>query len=279
MSALRSRMIQDLELAGLVPKTRRAYVASIHDMSRFFRRSPEELSQEEIRRWVEHLRSSGIGPERIRQHYAALKFLYGKTLGSPEKVAFISWPKHPDRLPTVLSAVEVAELLKCLTSLRMRVFFTTLYATGLRIGEGCRLQTGDIDASRGVIHVRAGKGRKDRLVTLSPRLLDTLRSYWKQERPAAPWLFSTKTGGPLYPEVARHALQLAAREAKLDKRVTPHMLRHSFATHLLEAGTDLRVLQVLLGHAHIGTTTRYTRVSSRLVARTPSPFDLLPTGS
>jgi site-specific recombinase XerD len=272
-------MIQDLELAGLVPKTRRAYVASIQDMSRYFRRSPEVLSQEDIRTWVEHLRGTGIGSDRQRQHYAALKFLYGKTLGAPEKVAFISWPKHPDRLPAVLSTEEVAGLLRCLTTLRMRVFFSTLYATGLRIKEGCLLQTSDINASRGVIHVREGKGRKDRLVTLSPRLLEILRSYWKEERPAAPWLFSTRTGGPLYPEIAREALQLAAREAGLDKRVTPHMLRHSYATHLLEAGTELRVLQVLLGHTQIATTTRYTRVSSRLVARTPSPLDLLPTPS
>ena len=279
MTALRRRMIQDLELAGLVPRTRDAYVDCIRDLAKHFDRSPELLSQDQIRAWVDHLCGTGIGPDRLRQHYSALKFLYKKTLGCPAKVAFISWPKRPLRLPTVLSTDEVWRLLGALTSPRLLVLFTTIYGTGLRVGEACCLMTRDIDADRGVIHVRAGKGNRERVVTLSLRLLELLRSYWLQDRPIAPWLFSARTGRHIDPTVAREALRQAAQKAGLRKRVTPHVLRHSFATHLLEAGTDLRVLQVLLGHSDIETTTIYARVSASLVAKTPSPLDLPPPGA
>jgi site-specific recombinase XerD len=158
----------------------------------------------------------------------------------------------------------------------MRVFFTTVYAAGLRIGEASRLETRDIDAERGVIIVRYGKGGKERFVMLSPRLLVILRAYWKQDRPAAPWLFAGRTGNHLAPDVARQAFKRAVTAAKLGKRkVTPHVLRHSFATHLLEGGTDLRVIQVLLGHDSIRSTTRYARVSTAMVVKTKSPFERL----
>lgn len=147
------------------------------------------------------------------------------------------------------------------------------------MSEACELQIRDVDAARGVIVVRHGKGNKERLVGLSPRLLGILRAYWKQERPAAPWLFSSRTGGPLRDDAARMALSRAAIEAGIDKHVTPHVLRHSFATHLLDGGTDLRVIQVLLGHAHIHSTTRYARVSTGLIAKTESPLDRLPPES
>jgi site-specific recombinase XerD len=270
-------MIQDLQLAGLSPKTIETYIGSIAALGVHFGKSPEALSQDQVRQWVEYLHENDVGPDRERQHLAALKFLYGRTLGCPEKVAFISWPKKPRRLPRVLSAEEVFLLLKHLTSARIRVLFATIYATGLRIGEACRLKTSDLDASRGVIHVQGGKGNKDRLVTLSPKLLNILRAYWAQERPMKPWLFSARTGRPLSPATARDALRMAALDAGLEKKVTPHVLRHSFATHLLEAGTDLRTLQVLLGHEDLSTTTIYTRVSARLVAKASSPLDLLLT--
>jgi len=279
MTALRLRMIHDLEHAGLAPKTRGIYVRSIRDLGAYFNRSPGDLSQDDVRRWVEHLETSGVGPQRLVQHYAALKFLYGKTLGRPEKVAFLSWPRAPSKLPVVLSSDEVSRLLASLTSSRLRVFFTTVYATGLRVGEACRLETSDVDAARGVIRVRAAKGNKDRYVSLSSRLLGILREYWKQDRPTAPWLFSANRGREhLNANVAREAIRLAALKAGLEKRVTPHVLRHSFATHLLEAGTDLRVLQVLLGHSAIATTTRYTRVSTKLIAQTHDLLDCLPSG-
>jgi len=275
MSTLREKMMQDLKLAGYAPKTQRTYLDAIGDLAKFCW-SPAELGQEQVRAWVDRLTQSKVGPQRLRQHFAALRFLYGKTLGHPELVAFLSWPRDPDRLPAVLSAEQVDRLLKALDLPKYRVFFTTVYATGMRLGEACRLQTGDIDAARGVIHIRGGKGGKERLVMLSPRLLAILRAYWRQERPTAPYVFTSKTGRPLSADVARGALKKACAKAKLGKKVTPHTLRHSFATSLLENGAELRVIQVLLGHASIRSTTRYARVSAGLVKKTKSPLERLP---
>jgi site-specific recombinase XerD len=178
-------------------------------------------------------------------------------------------------MPVVLSPNEVRRLLGALREPKYRVFFALLYATGLRVLEATQLETRDIDAQRGLIHVRHAKGRDERFVMLGARLLELLRGYWRFERPPQPWLFATARGTPLNADVARNALRLAAAEARLEKRVTPHVLRHSFATHLLESGTDLRVIQVLLGHRSIRTTARYAHVSSSLIAVTRSPFDTL----
>ena len=275
MSTLRRQMMQDLELGGYAETTRDHYLRAIAQFARFHGRSPAELHQPEVRLWVQHLMGQGLSTQRLRQHFAALRFLYGKTLGRPAETAFLSWPQDVDKLPVVLSEEQVHSLLDALEKPRFRVFFTTMYSAGLRISETCRIQTGDIDAARGVIHVR-DKGGKERLVMLSPRLLVILRAYWKHARPPAPWLFTGRTGRPIAAEVARTAMARAAAAAKLDKKVTPHVLRHSFATHLLEAGTDLRVIQVLLGHGSIRSTTRYTRVSARVITKTKSPLERLP---
>jgi integrase/recombinase XerD len=170
----------------------------------------------------------------------------------------------------------VLRVLQGIELLKYRVFCALLYGTGLRINEACRLETTDIDAARGVIHVRQGKGAKDRLVGLSESLLALLRRYWSHERPAAPLLFASRTGGRFNPNVVREALADAAKHAGIPKRVTPHTLRHCFATHLVEHGIELRVIQALLGHKSISSTTRYTRVSAGLIAKTKSPLDLLP---
>lgn len=280
MGQLRDRMMHDLELAGYVPKTRLIYINAIRDFAAHFRRSPTELGADDVRAWVHHLsKDAGIGPQRIRQHMAALKFLYTKTLWRPEMVSFLSWPSDPQKLPAVLAVGEVERLLGALERPKYRVFFTTVYATGLRIREACQLETRDIDAARGVIHVRQAKRKKERFVMLSPRLLSILRAYWALERPPSPWIFASSTSARhLSPDSARKALKLAVAKAGLDKKVTPHVLRHSFATHLLEGGTDLRVIQVLLGHNTIKTTTRYARVSTELIAKTPSPLERLKTG-
>ena len=273
---LRNRMMQDLRLGGYAPKTQKTYVECIGLFAQFCW-EPAQADQEQVRAWVAQLEKSGVGSQRLRQHFAALKFLFGKTLARPEQVAFLSWPKDARRLPTVLSAAQVSTLLGALESPKYRVFFTTLYATGLRLKEACHLKTSDIDAARGVIHVRVGKGGKDRLVMLSPKLLTILRAYWKQERPRGPYLFPTKNNRPLDPDFARRVLHKAAQSAGLSsKQVTPHVLRHSFATHLLESGTELRVIQVLLGHDSIQTTTRYARVSAALVSKAKSPLERLP---
>jgi site-specific recombinase XerD len=273
---LRDKMMQDLRLAGYALKTQKTYLECIGLFAQFCW-EPAQADQDGVRAWVAQLEKSKVGPQRLRQHFAALKFLFGKTLARPEQVAFLSWPKDPKRLPTVLSASQVSALLDALESPKYRVFFTTLYATGLRLKEACHLKTTDIDAARGVIHVRIAKGGKERLVMLSPKLLAILRAYWKQERPAAPYLFPTKTKRPLDPDMARRVLHRAAAAAGLNsKEVTPHVLRHSFATELLESGADLRVIQVLLGHDNIQTTTRYARVSAALVSKAKSPLDRLP---
>jgi integrase/recombinase XerD len=215
--------------------------------------------------------------QRLRQHLAALKFLYARTLGRPQVVSFLGWPTDPERLPVVLSAEEVAALLDALQVPVYRVLFTPVYATGLRIREACSLETRDIDAQRGVIHVRHGKGGKARLVMLSPKLLQVLRAYWKLERPPAPFLFaSQRTGKPVQPNTARVALRKAALAAGLDKKITPHVLRHSFATHLLESGTNLRIIQSLLGHSSIETTSLYTRVSAGLIRAQRAPWNCCP---
>lgn len=280
MGQLRDRMMHDLELAGYAPMTRLIYLNSIRDFAKFFWRAPSELGAEEVRAWVGHLtKAAGLGPQRVRQHLAALKFLYTKTLWKPEAVSFLSYPSAPEKLAPVLAVDEIERLLAALERPKYRVFFTTVYATGLRLREASLLETRDIDAARGVIHVRHGKGQKERFVMLGAPLLAILRAYWSLERPPAPWLFASSTSGrPLEANMARKALKLAAAKAGVDKKVTPHVLRHSFATHLLEGGTDVRVIQVLLGHGSIESTTRYASVSTKLIARTKSPLEDLKTG-
>jgi site-specific recombinase XerD len=276
MLTLHEKMAHDLELAGYAARTKQAYLASIRDLETFHGCGAAEMNVDQIREWVRHLTRLGRSPQRLRQHFAAIKFLYARTLGRPAATMFLSWPAARERMPVVLSRSEVVGLLGALRSPKFRVFFSLVYATGMRLAEACQLQTSDVDADRGVIRVRPSKGGRERLVMLSPKLLESLRAYWRFARPAPPYLFTARSGRPLHPQVARNALAAAATAAGLGKRVTPHVLRHAFATHLLEGGVDIRVIQVLLGHMSIRTTARYTRVSVDLIARTVSPFDLLP---
>lgn len=279
MGLLRDRMMHDLTLAGYKPKTTTTYLNAVRDFAAHHKRPPTDLSADHVRAWMDRLRESGIGPQRIRQHMAALKFFFTKTIYKPGTVSFLSWPQDPKRLPTVLEFTEVERLLLALEHPKYRVFFTTVYATGLRVNEACKIQTGDIDAARSVIHVRQAKGDKDRYVMLSARLLAIMRAYWAFDRPPAPWMFAAKrTAKPLRAETARLALKFAKLKAGLTKHVTPHVLRHSFATHLLEGGTDLRVIQILLGHSSIRSTIRYASVSTELIGKTPSPLDKLNLG-
>lgn len=275
MNEYRRRMMRDLMLAGYAKVTQRRYLEAADHLVRFHWRCPSTMGQQEVRAWVDHLlEHGGVGPQRLRQHFAGLKFLFRKTLAKPEAVSFVSWPKDPPRLPTVLSVDEVLELLMAFTSSKYRVFYATMYGTGLRISEACRVKVSDIDAKRGVIRV-VGKGGKERLVTLSERLLVILRGYWAAERPPKPWLFASKQGNHLCAKTARDALKRATAKAGIDKRITPHVLRHSFATHLLEGGTDIRIIQALLGHQSIKSTQRYVQVSAKLIASTRSPLDHL----
>jgi site-specific recombinase XerD len=268
---------QDLALAKYAKATRESYVRTAEHLSGRFKRPLTDLTREELRTYVEELTSRGKSASWLTMHLAALLFLYRKTLGQPERVSFVSFPKQPRPLPTVLSLEEVGALLRALHKPVYQAIAMVLYGAGLRIAEALALEVTDIDGARGVIRVRHGKGNKPREAKLSPSLYQWLRQYWSRERPPLPYLFaSRRTGKPPVAESVRSALALAAKEAWVKKHVTPHVLRHSFTTHLLEQGTDVRVVSALLGHASLLSTARYGRVTEKLVRETPSPLDLLP---
>lgn len=279
MGKIRDRMQQDLTRAGYSVGTVRCYLACAkHFVGHFGGRSPLKLGQDEMRAFVEHLERRKLSAQRVRQYLAALKFLYGKTLGRPEEIAWISFPRAKRRTPAILSGSEVARVLGAIDSITYRTVATVCYGAGLRIDEARRLEVTDVLSDRGLLHVRAGKGGHERFAMLCPRLLTTLREYWRTMRPTPPLLFpSAHCPRPIHPETVRAALHKAARAAKVRKRVTPHILRHSFATHLLEMGVELRIIQQLLGHASIRSTALYAQVTSALVKRTKSPLDVLGT--
>jgi site-specific recombinase XerD len=230
---------------------------------------------EEVRAYQLHLVERKYSWAHINQVACAPRFFYGITLGQKEAFERIVSGKEPEKLPPVLNREEIARFLAAVAGLRNRVALATAYAAGLRIGEVVRLKPGSIDSERMLLHIEDGKGGRDRYAMLSPRLLDILRAYWRRARPSS-WLFPGQEPGS---HVSRGALQSACRaarqRARIDKRVTTHSLRHSFATHLLESGTDIRIIQVLLGHTHLETTARYAQVATGLIAGTASPFDQL----
>jgi len=263
-------------MAGKAGGTIQQYLSSLRGFEAFLGQDAGQASQDEIRNWVDHLRRQPISAARLRCHYSALTFLFRKTLGQPEKVAFISMPKSDAPLPTVLTLAEAKRVLEAFTTAKYRTFFALIYATGLRIREASQLETRDIEAMHQVIRVRHGKGGRERLVPLNRHLYSALRAYWAHERPTQPWLFASQAGKPLCHATARMALLKASAVAGIGKVVTPHMLRHSFATHLLEQGTDLRKIQVVLGHGSIRSTTIYTQVSAKEIASLRSPLEDLP---
>ena len=271
-----SRLERDLQMAGKAGGTIQQYLSSLRGFEAFLGQDAGQASQDEIRNWVDHLRRQPISAARLRCHYSALTFLFRKTLGQPEKVAFISMPKSDAPLPTVLTLAEAKRVLEAFTTAKYRTFFALIYATGLRIREASQLETRDIEAMHQVIRVRHGKGGRERLVPLNRHLYSALRAYWAHERPTQPWLFTSQAGKPLCHATARMALLKASAVAGIGKVVTPHMLRHSFATHLLEQGTDLRKIQVVLGHGSIRSTTIYTQVSAKEIASLRSPLEDLP---
>jgi len=274
-SPLRQRMIDDMHVRNLSPATQRSYIHAVAKFSRYFGRSPALLGVEDVRQYQVHLVSQQISWAALNQTVSALRFFYGVTLGREDMPERIVYARKPKKLPVVLSADEVVRFLQAIACLRNRVALTTAYATGLRISEAARLKIADIDSSRMVVRVEAGKGGKDRYVMLSPRLLDILRSYWRLIWPRPRhWLFPGRDATkPISVTVLHAACRCAVEVAGLDKSVTPHVLRHCFATHLLEAGADIRVIQALLGHAHLSTTMRYTQVSTHTIGKTRSPLD------
>jgi site-specific recombinase XerD len=275
MGQLRDKMKADLKLRRYRSGTIDNYLGCAKKFVAFHRRPPGEMGEAEIRQYLLHLvDEQRLGPAGHKMHVAAIKFLYGVTLGRPEAVVRVPWPKVPVKLPDILDGSEVERLFEAVESIQHRAIVMTAYGAGLRISEVCALRVTDIDSQRGVIHVRDGKRGRDRFVMLSPRLLGCLREYWRAVRPKGPELFPGATAESVVsPKTVRAALRKAVAKAGITKRVTPHVLRHCFATHLLERGTDLRVIQVLLGHGSIRTTARYTQVSTRHIARTKSPLD------
>jgi site-specific recombinase XerD len=278
MGQVRDRMAVDLRLRGLSPETQRRYLHCAERFVTHHRRSPTRLGEAEIRAFLDHLvREQRVSRSTLRVYVAAIQFLYRVTLDRPVAVRRILFPR-PDgaRLPEILSPAEVERLLDAVRRPKHRAMLMTMYGAGLRVSELCALLPTDIDSQRMVIRVRAGKGDHDRYVMLSPRLLATLRAYWRQRPPRGPYLFpSPRPDKPLSRMAVFRVVRVAARRAGLHKRVNPHMLRHCFATHLLEAGTDIRVIQVLLGHHSIRTTARYLLVSRTHVATVTSPLDAL----
>jgi len=278
MTSLRQRMIEDMQIRNLAVHTQNTYVIQVSMFARHFSRSPELLGPDEIRTYQVYLTNERkLATSSILIAISALRFLYRVTLKKNwtfEEI--IPAPKKPQKLPIVLSPEEVIQFLNCVVGINHRVILTTCYAAGLRISEAICLRPPAIDSKRMVLRVEQGKGQKDRYVMLSPKLLTTLRDWWRVERPQH-WLFpGDKPGQHISKDAVEQACQKAHRLCRIPKPVTPHSLRHAFAVHLLEQGTDVRTIQLLLGHRSLATTARYLRIATSKVCSTTSPLDLLP---
>ena len=276
MTPLRQRFVDDLRLRNYSPRTIEAYVAGVLRLAKHFKRSPELLGSEEIRAFQLHLLQEKVSWSQFNQIVCALRFLYGTTLGRPNQVPHILYGKRPKKLPCVLSPDEVALLFAAARAGRDRMLLQTTYACGLRLSEVLHLEVSAIDSARLLLHVHQGKGRKDRLVPLSLRLLTELRDYWRCYRPQR-WLFpNAAQEGPLCPGTVQRLFQRVRRRAHIGKPATMHTLRHSFATHLLEAGVDILTVQKILGHRQLSTTAHYLHLRSDHLRRLPSLLELLP---
>ena len=275
MTPLRLRMIEDMRIRNLSQRTQTTYVEQVARFARHFGKSPELLGPAEIRSWRLHLaENKRLAASSISVTVAALRFLYTVTLRQPWVVEDeIPTGRRPQKLPNVLSPEEVAAFLDAVENQQYRVILTICYAAGLRVSEAVRLKPAAIDSRRMVIRVEAGKGRKDRYVMLSPRLLDILRDYYRTVRPKE-WLFpGDLPGQPITASAVEDACRTVRYQASIAKPVTPHSLRHAFAVHLLESGTDLRTIQLLLGHRGLNTTAKYLRLATSKVCATASPLD------
>jgi integrase/recombinase XerD len=269
-------MLEDLQIRNYAPTTVSAYIRSVAEFAKHFGKSPDLLGPEQIREYQLYLiKEKEVSLSSYIQAVCALRFLYSNTLHLAVGVDRIPLPRYEKKLPVILSPSEVKLLLEAPKDLAYRTILSTMYAAGTRISEVAKLQVSDIDSGRGVIWVRGGKGRKDRQALLPPKLLELLRVYFRWKRPKE-WLFpGGKPGQPISRESIFRACKEAAGRAGISKSVHPHSLRHAFATHLLEAGVDLRTIQILLGHAKLETTARYLHVANTKVRATTSPFELL----
>lgn len=280
MTELRRRMEQDMRVRNYSDDTRIAYVRYVRRLAEHYGRSPDKLSSVDVRDFLVHLVEVGkVGPSTLRQFACALRFFFRITLGKDWEITAlrIPMPRGAKTMPVVLSTDEALRLLGALSNRKHRTILTTLYGAGLRVSELTRLKLGDIDSARMTIHVRLGKGKKDRYVPMSETLLTTLRDYWRAYRPTE-WLFPGKDSRkPLTRRTVQRICEKARASAGIRKNISPHTLRHSFATHLLEAGTDVRTIQFLLGHASLSSTGIYTHVAIGNLRSATTPLDLIAT--
>jgi integrase/recombinase XerD len=275
VSPLRRRMIEDMTIRNLALKTQQGYIRAVKNFAVFLGRSPDTASFEDVRRFQLHLAASGVGIGALNQTVSALRFLFRITLGRRDITEHTPFVREPRKLPVVLGPQEVARLLEAAPSLKYKVALSVAYGAGLRAAEVISLKVSDIDSARMLIRVEQGKGRKDRYVMLSPHLLQLLRAWWRAARPQG-WLFPGQNRiKPLTTRQLNRACHAAAERAALDKPVSLHTLRHSFATHLLEQNIDIRVIQVLLGHAKLESTALYTRVATQTIREVMSPLEHL----
>ena len=266
-------MDQELKLRGYGARTHKTYLGHVARFIRFYSKEPQDLGEAEVRQFVLHLLEERKSHSYVNQCVSALKFLYEKVLKQPSPVVNLPRPKKDRKLPEVLSRAEVLRLFEAVSNLKHRALLMMIYSSGLRVGEVVRLRVEDVDSERGLIHIRQGKGRKDRYVMLSEVALGALREYWRAYRPTK-WLFpGQREGRHLHERTVEKILKQACQRAGIRKDISVHTLRHSFATHLLEMGTDLRYIQELLGHKSSKTTEIYTHVSQRNIAAIRSPLD------
>ncbi|MGH6777882.1 MAG: tyrosine-type recombinase/integrase [Bradyrhizobium sp.] len=273
ISPLRQRMIEDMAIRKFASKTQHDYVQRVKHFAAFLGRSPDTASFEDVRRYQLHLTAGGAGVPTLNQSTATLRFFFRVTLGRADILNHTQFIHEPRKLPVVLSPEEVARFLDAAPGLKYKAALSVAYGAGLRVSEVVALKVSDIDSQRMVIRIEQGKGHKDRFVMLSPHLLDLLRAWYKTARPQG-WLFpGLKPASPMTTRQLTRACHAAAHMAEIGKRVSPHTLRHSFATHLLEQNVDIRVIQVLLGHAKLDTTALYTRVATKTIREVMSPLD------
>lgn len=274
---LRQRMIDDMRIRGMAEKTQAAHIRAVKNFAIFLKHSPDTATPEELRDYQLHMTNSGMTPTIFNVRIVSLRFFFGITCGRDEMKRYMQFRRAPRKLPAVLSVEEVGDILAAAPGpgLKYRAALAISYGAGLRAAEVCNLKVQDIDSDRMLIHVDDGKGGRDRKAMLSPGLLDLLRDYWREARPDG-WLFpGLPRVNPISPRQLNRAFASAKHMAGVTRAATLHTLRHSFATHLLEAGTDVRVIQVLLGHTKLTTTARYTHVATKTIQNTVSPFERL----
>jgi site-specific recombinase XerD len=283
IGSLRQRMVEDMKLRGLGSHTRQDYIRHVRSFAAFLGRPPDTASAEDLRRFQLDQHRRAVGPATINAAVSALRFLFTMTLKRPEIALGLSVIRCESKLREVLSVEEAARLIEAAPGIKYKAAFSVAYGAGLRVSEVTHLKVGDIDSERMIIRVEQGKGRKDRNAMLSPHLLDLLRHWWREGKRRGVmlphgWLFPGRScTDPISERQLNRAVHEAAEFAGIHKRVSPHTLRHSFATHLLEQGVDIRVIQVLLGHTNIGTTAIYTKVSSKTMRAVASPLDQIIT--